>query len=121
MSVAGADSRLPGDPTMSEQEAPEAKRVDPATEFDPTALDDEASATTPEAKECNDALKASYPEQKPNHFTMFGISSAVESARAEFGLSRFSASRGLDELQRAGLVSVGRRSGRPNAVTILEA
>ena len=37
-----------------------------------------------------------------------------------FGLSRFSASRGLDELQRAGLVSVGRRSGRPNAVTILE-
>jgi hypothetical protein len=40
---------------------------------------------------------------------------------AEFGLSRFSASRGLDDLQRAGLVSVGRRSGRPNAVTILEA
>ena len=39
---------------------------------------------------------------------------------AEFGLSRFSASRGLDELQRAGLVVVCRRSGRPNAVTILE-
>jgi hypothetical protein len=39
---------------------------------------------------------------------------------AEFGLSRFSASRGLDQLERAGLVSVGRRSGRPSAVTILE-
>jgi hypothetical protein len=40
---------------------------------------------------------------------------------AEFGLSGFSASRGLDELERAGLVSVGRRSGKPNAVTMLEA
>ena len=39
---------------------------------------------------------------------------------AEFGLSRFSASRGLDALERAELVTVGRRSGRPNAVTILE-
>ena len=32
--------------------------------------------STPEAKECNDALKASYPEQKPNHFTMFGCLAA---------------------------------------------
>jgi hypothetical protein len=39
---------------------------------------------------------------------------------SEFGLSRFSASRGLDESERAGLVSVRRRSGRPSAVTILE-
>jgi hypothetical protein len=39
---------------------------------------------------------------------------------AEFGLSRFSASRGLDELARVGLLSVSRRSGRPSAVTILE-
>jgi hypothetical protein len=39
---------------------------------------------------------------------------------AEFGLSRFSASRGLDELERVGLVSIGRRSRRPSAVTILE-
>jgi hypothetical protein len=39
---------------------------------------------------------------------------------AEFGLSRFSASRGLDELQRAGLVSVGRMPGRCPIVTILE-
>jgi hypothetical protein len=39
---------------------------------------------------------------------------------ADFGLSRFSASRGLDELERAGLVTVGRRPGRPSAVTILE-
>lgn len=30
----------------------------------------------PEAKECNDALKASYPDQKPNHFTMFGCLAA---------------------------------------------
>jgi branched-chain amino acid transport system substrate-binding protein len=30
----------------------------------------------PEAKDCNDALKASYPEQKPNHFTMFGCLAA---------------------------------------------
>jgi DNA-binding transcriptional ArsR family regulator len=39
---------------------------------------------------------------------------------AEFGLSRFSASRGLDALEQAELVTVGRRSGRPSAVTILE-
>jgi hypothetical protein len=38
----------------------------------------------------------------------------------EFGLSRFPASRGPDVLARAGLVSAGRRSGRPSAVTILE-
>ena len=40
---------------------------------------------------------------------------------AEFGLSRFSASRGLDELERAGLVSVGRMPGRSPVVTILDA
>ncbi len=40
---------------------------------------------------------------------------------AEFGLSRFSASRGLDELERAGLVSVGRTPGRSPGVTILDA
>ena len=40
---------------------------------------------------------------------------------AEFGLSRFSASRGLDELERAGLVSVGRTPGRSPVVTILDA
>jgi hypothetical protein len=39
----------------------------------------------------------------------------------EFGLSRFSASRGLDELERAELVSVGRMPGRPPVVTILDA
>jgi hypothetical protein len=39
---------------------------------------------------------------------------------AEFGLSRFSASRGLDELEGAGLVSAARRSGLANVVTILE-
>jgi hypothetical protein len=39
---------------------------------------------------------------------------------AEFGLSRFWASRGLDELQGAGLVVVSRRAGRPNVVTIRE-
>jgi hypothetical protein len=39
---------------------------------------------------------------------------------AEFGLSRFSASRGLDDLARAGLVSVGRTSGRSPDVTILD-
>jgi hypothetical protein len=39
---------------------------------------------------------------------------------AEFGLSRFSASRGLDILEGAGLVSVARRTGRPNVVTIRE-
>jgi hypothetical protein len=41
--------------------------------------------------------------------------------RAEFGLSRFSASRGLDELERAELVSVDRMPGRPPIVTILDA
>jgi hypothetical protein len=37
---------------------------------------------------------------------------------AEFGLSRFSAPRGLDELARARLVSVGRTPGRSPDVTI---
>jgi DNA-binding transcriptional ArsR family regulator len=37
---------------------------------------------------------------------------------AEFGLSRFSASRGLDTLERAGLVSAVRRPGRSPIVTI---
>jgi hypothetical protein len=40
---------------------------------------------------------------------------------AEFGLTRFSASRGLIELERAELVSVGRMPGRSPVVTILEA
>ncbi len=39
---------------------------------------------------------------------------------ADFGLSRFSASRGLDELERAGLVSVTQRTGRSPAVCILD-
>ncbi len=41
--------------------------------------------------------------------------------RAEFGLSRFSASRGLDVLERAEMVSVRRMPGRPPIVTILDA
>ena len=42
--------------------------------------------------------------------------------RAEFGLSRFSASRGLDQLERAELVSVGRMPGRsPVVIRILDA
>jgi hypothetical protein len=40
---------------------------------------------------------------------------------AEFGVSRFSASRGLDELERAGVVSVVRMPGRSSIVTILDA
>ena len=40
---------------------------------------------------------------------------------AEFGLSRFSASRGLGTLERAGLVFTVRRSGLPPIVTILDA
>ena len=40
---------------------------------------------------------------------------------ADFGLSRFSASRGLDELERVGLVSVDRRPGRSPVVTIMDA
>jgi hypothetical protein len=39
---------------------------------------------------------------------------------AEFGLSRFSASRGLAELERAELVSVGRMPGRSPVVTMLD-
>lgn len=35
-----------------------------------------APPTAPESKECNDALKSSYPDQKPNHFTMFGCLAA---------------------------------------------
>jgi hypothetical protein len=41
--------------------------------------------------------------------------------RAEFGLSRFSASRGSDTLERARLISAVRRSGLPPIVTILDA
>jgi hypothetical protein len=40
---------------------------------------------------------------------------------AEFGLSRFSASRGLDRLERVELVFVDRMSGRSPIVTILDA
>jgi hypothetical protein len=40
---------------------------------------------------------------------------------AEFGLSRFSASRGLDRLEGAGLISVARMPGRSPVVTILDA
>jgi hypothetical protein len=39
---------------------------------------------------------------------------------AEFGLSRFSASRGLDTLEKAELVSAVRQSGRPSIVSILD-
>jgi branched-chain amino acid transport system substrate-binding protein len=35
-----------------------------------------APPSAPEARDCNDALKASYPDQKPNHFTMFGCLAA---------------------------------------------
>jgi hypothetical protein len=38
----------------------------------------------------------------------------------EIGLSRFSAYRGLDALERAGLVEAVRRPGRPPVVTILD-
>ena len=40
--------------------------------------------------------------------------------RTKFGLSRFSACRGLDELERAELVSVRRMPGRSPVVTILD-
>ena len=39
---------------------------------------------------------------------------------ADLGLSRFSASRGLDELERAKLVSVGRMPGRSPVITVLD-
>jgi len=39
---------------------------------------------------------------------------------AELGLSRFSASRGLDQLERAKLVSIGRTPGRSPVVSILD-
>ena len=39
---------------------------------------------------------------------------------ADLGLSRFAASRGLDELERAKLVSVGRTPGRSPVVTVLD-
>jgi hypothetical protein len=39
---------------------------------------------------------------------------------AEFGLSRFSASRGLDNLEGAGLVAAVRRSGRSPVVSVLD-
>ena len=41
--------------------------------------------------------------------------------RAEFGLSRLSASRGLDTRERSELISVERRPGRHPVVTILSA
>ena len=49
-----------------------------------------------------------------------GFELALESW-ADLGLSRFSTSRGLDELERAKLVSVGRTPGRSPVVTILDA
>jgi hypothetical protein len=41
--------------------------------------------------------------------------------RADFGRSRFSASQGLDTLERAGLVSVSGKPGRSPGVTMWEA
>ena len=38
--------------------------------------------TAPEAKACVDALKTSYPDVKPNHFTMFGCLSAIIAVEA---------------------------------------
>ena len=43
------------------------------------------------------------------------------SQTAEFGLSQFSASRGLDRLEGAGLVSTIRRTGLSPVVTIVDA
>jgi hypothetical protein len=40
---------------------------------------------------------------------------------SEFGLSRFSASRGLDTLERAGLFSTIRQASRSPIITILDA
>lgn len=51
----------------------------------------------PQAKECNDALKASYPEQKPNHFTMFGCLAAKITVDAMQRAGR--------DLTRAGLIN----------------
>ena len=51
----------------------------------------------PEAKDCNDALKASYPEQKPNHFTMFGCLAAQVTVDAMNRAGR--------NLTRAGLIA----------------
>lgn len=56
-----------------------------------------APPTAPESKECNEALKASYPNQKPNHFTMFGCLAAKIGVEAMNRTGR--------DLTRAGLIS----------------
>ena len=53
--------------------------------------------TAPESKECNDALKSSYPDQKPNHFTMFGCLAAKIGVEAMNRTGR--------NLTRAGLIA----------------
>ena len=56
-----------------------------------------APPSAPESKECNDALKSSYPEQKPNHFTMFGCLAAKIGVEAMNRTGR--------NLTRAGLIN----------------
>lgn len=56
-----------------------------------------APPTAPESKECKEALKASYPNQKPNHFTMFGCLAAKIGVEAMNRTGR--------DLTRAGLIS----------------
>ena len=56
-----------------------------------------APPSAPESKECNDALKASYPDQKPNHFTMFGCLAAKIGVEAMNRTGR--------NLTRAGLIN----------------
>jgi branched-chain amino acid transport system substrate-binding protein len=53
--------------------------------------------SAPESKDCNDALKASYPDQKPNHFTMFGCLAAKIGVEAMNRTGR--------NLTRAGLIN----------------
>lgn len=56
-----------------------------------------APPSAPESKECNDALKSSYPDQKPNHFTMFGCLAAKIGVEAMNRTGR--------NLTRAGLIN----------------
>jgi len=53
--------------------------------------------SAPESRTCNEALKASYPDQKPNHFTMYGCLAAMIGVEAMNRTGR--------NLTRAGLVA----------------
>ncbi len=99
-------SRLPGFPASGDLEFQ-----------DQTARHDRDDKTLPNVRTQYDPSRGHRTRVDPFAAVWWQVE---EQRRAEFGLSRFSSSRGLDRLERASPVSVGRMPGRSPFVTILD-